>query len=332
MASPNRCLLSLIIFTIVVIGIIATVSLVMGFLIALYSPPNENNNGFSTGQDSDDGTVDMTGPTDGTNDTPMVSERDYEDQRIWMIHVGAYNHRVAYIDDETEQPRGLDVDITNAVCRLSRKRCRLVFDQYSNCFTENGIGRGFADNYYHACAGWVVSYERLKGAVFGTQYWRAPGTFWVTRLGNPSNFDPSDVTGSKIGFIRVWSSNVPCANKLTNIQGIPLSDNQVEMYDTIDQLLEDLNNGELDAGFISESIFDESRMLRVGDEASCTAGDVGIMASPTSAGLELVEWWNAGINRLLHSREYGEICDRLETIHGHKEGGRKQDICLTQYL
>ncbi|XP_072030379.1 uncharacterized protein [Amphiura filiformis] len=294
MASPNRCLLSLIIFTIVVIGIIATVSLVMGFLIALYSPPNENNNGFSTGQDSDDGTVDMTGPTDGTNDTPMVSERDYEDQRIWMIHVGAYNHRVAYIDDETEQPRGLDVDITNA--------------------------------------GWVVSYERLKGAVFGTQYWRAPGTFWVTRLGNPSNFDPSDVTGSKIGFIRVWSSNVPCANKLTNIQGIPLSDNQVEMYDTIDQLLEDLNNGELDAGFISESIFDESRMLRVGDEASCTAGDVGIMASPTSAGLELVEWWNAGINRLLHSREYGEICDRLETIHGHKEGGRKQDICLTQYL
>ncbi len=79
---------------------------------------------------------------------------------------------------------------------------------------------------------------------------------------------------------------------------------------------------QIDAGFISELLFDESRMSAIGDEVKCAAGDVGVMAPPTSAGLEFIQWWNAGLSRVQASREYGIICDRLETEHGmntHKQ-------------
>ncbi len=67
MAAPNRCLVSLIIFTIAVVGIIATVSLILGFLIALYTP-EEDTNGVNAGQGGNGGGgVQTTGPPYGSN-------------------------------------------------------------------------------------------------------------------------------------------------------------------------------------------------------------------------------------------------------------------------
>ncbi len=66
--------------------------------------------------------------------------------------------------------------------------------------------------------GWVVTYERQQSVVFGKQYYQSTGTFWATRRGNPNNFDPSNLSGARIGLVRVWNSDLPCINKLQNVQ------------------------------------------------------------------------------------------------------------------
>ncbi|XP_072032732.1 uncharacterized protein [Amphiura filiformis] len=322
MSAPNRCLVSVIIFVISLVGIIAVASLVMGFMLALYTNP-DNSNG------------DRLPPMNSWNNTApdFESGLPYEDPRIWLITLGEFDHKFEYLDDETEQVRGFNVDIITGVCRLARKRCRLVYDDYGNCFINGRVGTGLMNRYYDACTGWAVTYERLQTAAFTNAYAQASGSYFVTSPGRSAGFDPSDLTNTKIGFLIGWDADEICANRLTNTQGLPLREDQVMYYVDASALSDALSSGEVDAGFIVEDTFDPNTMEIASEETSaCLAGQVSMMTTPTSRGLEFIQWWNYGLDKLTSSTEYNNICDRLQTVHGHKAGGDKYDICLTNYL
>ncbi|XP_072018228.1 uncharacterized protein [Amphiura filiformis] len=145
------------------------------------------------------------------NDGSTVNGED----KVWLLHIGNTDTNIEYINEESGQVEGFNVDIINAVCRIANKNCRLVFDVYSNCWmnvageTARG-GHGLMAGWFDSCAAWPISKQRARTFRFGDPFSQPPAEVFVTLKDNPNGFDWHDLTNKKIGFIDASGVNSHC--------------------------------------------------------------------------------------------------------------------------
>ncbi|XP_072023503.1 uncharacterized protein [Amphiura filiformis] len=257
--------------------------------------------------------------------TRAYSTNGCNTDEVWIIHMAVDDGNLEYIDNVSGTIKGYNIDVVNAVCRRANKNCQIVLDSYSRCWSGGYGGEGLMSRWYHACTGWRISRDRQLTFKFTDPFQQKLATVFVVKPGDDKNFNWRDLTGKKIGFWEGWFSDPNCLNRRPDIQGLPLHENQMVMYQTSAALEMALGLGEIDAAFVGTDVDLVARNAIISDEImTCSVEGAGMMMRKDTY---LENWWNPAWRVLLASDEYQQICDDIERVHGHKPGLSKKELC-----
>ena len=68
---------------------------------------------------------------------------------------------------------------------------------------------GLFDGWYDGCAGWYTTVERIHVFAFSQPYLKTPNAYFFVKK-DDSSFDPSDITGLKIGHWLDYQKKLMC--------------------------------------------------------------------------------------------------------------------------
>ncbi|XP_070562970.1 L-arginine-binding protein-like [Ptychodera flava] len=155
-------------------------------------------------------------------------------------------------------------------------------------------------------------------------HYTGPARFFVP-VGNPDNFDPNDITGKRIGFIKGWDSNLHCLkhNDVTGSKSF-LPDQVVPITSPSD-LPYSLERKEIDAAFVflwtKHGVDDnQAEMIGgmpaglepIGEVLYCLDG----LGLGTRKDSPVIGWFNAALRRLKTSGKYAALCRNAQKRHG----------------
>ncbi|XP_022100877.1 uncharacterized protein LOC110984729 [Acanthaster planci] len=306
--SPGRQLLLLTV-AVLIVGIVAILAIILAAV--------------SLGRPSAPVTTNVQVPSGGSN-TGSSSVDD--PNKIWVFAIGHDGTNLEYIDDLSGTVRGFHVDIIEAVCSAGNKNCRLMWDVYENCYSQQPNKRprpgvGLVSRWYDACTGWFATYERTASVAF-TKPFRKPlkAVFFVKR-GNPLNFDSTNLTGKKIAFLDGHASNIFCVQRagITGVNQIA----QIVHYQTREEVVESVNNEQVDAVFANDQIFNLDTDLDVASGtpiSTCMQDGAGMMVRKDS---RLPDWWNPAFDQLKQTSQYRDICTSI--LENHDQSAHEVD-------
>ncbi|CAH1778068.1 unnamed protein product [Owenia fusiformis] len=285
----------LLLILIAVLGVVAIIGLILA-AVALGRPT-----GTSV-------TVQPAGSGDGS--AAKVSQSG---KRIWSIEIGHDYGAFEYIDDEGYL-QGFNFDLIKAVCDAADMDCRTVWDKYSNCMNseagEHSMGgQGLLDGWYDACMGWVPTIGRTHVFSFAQSYGKPTmAQFYVKN--DDVTFNPSDITGKKIGFIDGWAYDEKCVAKQKSITGSTLDRANIVHVSSPTELIPMITNGKVDAVFTGEenmkTAVKDGIVKKSGGDISCMLGGVAVMARKDSSFIAL---WNEGFRKIKANGEFDKLCD-----------------------
>ncbi|XP_072019095.1 arginine-binding periplasmic protein-like [Amphiura filiformis] len=255
------------------------------------------------------------------------------DTKIWNLAIGHLDNNEAYIDDLTGQVKGFHVDIAFEVCKRANKNCRLIWDLYNRCWdsqagevTRGGVG--LMGGWYDGCVGWAQSYDRSRTFQFSKPFTKSASTYLLVKSNNPRGVDPTDVTGKIIGFIDGYVSDEFCLKRQQGVTGNDLPSTQIRHFDSLQDLIDAIVNGQVDAGFSTfRGDVPDTITLLSDNPFSCYLpnGGVSIMTRLDNG---LADWWNPAQDSLIQSSTYRQICSDLKEAHGDQRGNDPSDVCL----
>ncbi|XP_070541479.1 uncharacterized protein [Ptychodera flava] len=307
--SSSSSLRSLLV-ALVVVAIIAVVALVLATMSFTQQPKTDNNviNG-DAGQ--------QTEPKRRRRET--TRDREY----IWTFAIGHDGTRLEYLDEDL-RPRGFNVDVVNAVCKVADKDCRIVFDLYQHCWQSRAgrlshAGFGILSRWYDACTGWFATLERIHSVGFTDPFTKPFKAAFYVKTGNPRNFNWTDLQNWKIAIFDGWASNEYCIQRNSDkIQNADLSEEQIVYHTSRDSISSAINNEEVDAAFVNVNMFTQNEVEKVSDEfdnCMLTGGSMMMWKDST-----LASWWNPAFARLKETGQYRRICESADDNHGHMPG------------
>ncbi|XP_071806602.1 L-arginine-binding protein-like [Asterias amurensis] len=265
---------------------------------------------------------------------PVAAEIPETTDRVWTFAIGDYSNRLEYVEPESGQVKGYNIDVVNAVCKIAKKSCRLDWDDYNRCWEsigeeieKQGGGIGLLGRWYDACTGWPVTYRRLRTFSFTEAHAKKHLAVFMVKSGTPqSDFNWRNITGKTIGLLRYYIEDEDCIQSLTEVVG--LTEGRVINFLTQQDLLSAVNNGEVDAVFISEFLGVKNNLKLASDRIDgCALQGYSMMMRKDNT---LATWWNPALNALIASTEYREICNGLEdeSIHGSIPGPSAKAVCI----
>ncbi|XP_070539552.1 uncharacterized protein [Ptychodera flava] len=254
-----------------------------------------------------------------------------EDDRTYTFMVDLLcNCSIYYFNENDNKVKGFFPDLLTEVCREAGKKCAFKVASYDTChvsrndYDYEAAGVGLLSRQYDGCA--VAKTSDLAHSMAFTDKWmehNGLSRFFVLS-GNPRNFDPHDITGKTIGFLKSWYSTPRCLtrNKLKGSE--PFSFKQV-YFDGQRELLSNLEDDEIDAAFVQvwpgyDTDDEYAAMLggtpvgleAVGDGIPCVDGEcVGVRKDSP-----VIEWFNAALERLKESGIYAKVCMKARVEHG----------------
>ncbi|XP_033121401.1 arginine-binding periplasmic protein-like isoform X2 [Anneissia japonica] len=278
---------------------------------------------------SNKGTTNINVPEKFSNSGSDDSSSD----KIWTFAIGHDGTNLEYIDEISGTLRGFHVDLVNAVCEIANKNCVLMWDLYTNCWESNagGLprgGKGLMNSWYDACTGWFGTYERSRTFQFTDAFRKGFNGIFYVKSSNPNSFDPTNISGKKIGFLDGDATDEHCvARNSDRITGANILPKNIRHYVTPMQLSQAVISGEVDAGFTNSNILSAFTGLdKIGDEYSnCFYKGGAMMMRKDSS---LASWWNPAFARLQETTKYKDICDKVAEVHGDRPGGDVSVICL----
>ncbi|XP_072019116.1 uncharacterized protein [Amphiura filiformis] len=311
---------------VLIVGIVAAAGMVMAVLnYNRYAPININVEG--TG-----GTADIPREYNRGSCTSDCGGRGsvddvHYDTRIWTIQVTADGYRrVSYIDRKNRVLKGYLIDVINEVCQIAGKNCVLVNAEWPNCWYNGFPQQGLLGRWFDTCSLFGTSLERLRSYKFSTPLSPTAAPVLLTLPGNPTNFDPNNLSGAKIGFLEGWWSDRFC---LFYSSDYDIADDRIFEYFSFDELLQALNNRDVNAIFVSNELpFAQDGSLNVAqDLPPCLQGGNAMMTRKDSL---FNEWWDPAFTKLVNSRTYREICNDLDdpAVHGSIPGRPASGTCL----
>nr|XP_054750235.1 ABC transporter arginine-binding protein 1-like [Lytechinus pictus] len=252
------------------------------------------------------------------------------EEKIWTFALGETHLNMHYIDGQTLEMDGFDVEIITSICNTAGKRCRIVTDDYTNCWkSQKGSpargGDGLYGGWYDGCAGWSQTPERERAFSFTKPYTKAFQSVFYRLTDSSGSFDPSNLEGKKIGFLDGYSNDEHCLNKQQRVQGLPLQKEQIFHYLTASDAEAAMKNNEIDAIYSSKTISYPSSSMVEGRSFNCSSRGYSVMTRKDS---HLRDWWNPAWEKIYSSTTYHLMCNTLELRHGKFPGLNSKDICL----
>lgn len=251
-------------------------------------------------------------------------------EKTWTFALGQSNLVLHYIDGQTLQMDGFDVEMVQAVCHVAGKKCEIVTDQRTNCWTsQKGHpatgGEGLNGGWYDACAGWSQTPERRRAFAFTEPYTKPFPSAFFTLNASKSSFDTSDMQGKKIGFLDGYASDEHCLNRQDNIQGLPLKTEQIFHYLTPADAEAGLKSSEVHAIYTTKYVSMPKASPVKARSFNCSTRGLSVMTRKDS---RLEDWWNPAWEQIFHSTYYHVLCQTLVIRHGRFPGLNVEDICL----
>lgn len=257
------------------------------------------------------------------------------DDKIWAIAFGHDNTNTVYLEDETGELRGFNVDLVNAVCNYANKNCKIIHDIWLRCFdSEAGQvargGVGLMDSWYDACAGWYGTTDRYRTFDFTNPYSRGEAESLFVKKGSPLATVWKDITGKKIGILDGWWTDEFCLlrNKDQFDAGVPLTTTQIIHYFGQPELLAAVNSGEVDYAFTGIANSIAADMQRVDDDPVLPCSLQGPSLMLRKDNTAFTDWFNPALAGLMKSPEYRKVCNDLINEHGHFPGLGATDWCF----
>ncbi|XP_070550108.1 uncharacterized protein [Ptychodera flava] len=139
-----------------------------------------------------------------------------EEHRVWTFQTTlSCDCALEYIDEHGKM-QGFALDLVHEVCKEAGRKCVITYDDSSHCYTHHHgehsrAGVGLLGKNYDVCLNWMETEERGHSVGFTRSYWKegAESHFYV-KEGNPHNFDPKNLTETRIGFVDGWAADVYC--------------------------------------------------------------------------------------------------------------------------
>jgi ABC-type amino acid transport substrate-binding protein len=140
--------------------------------------------------------------------------------------------------------------------------------------------------------------------------------FFVKR-GNPAGFDATNIAGNKIGFLDGHASNIFCVRRagITGVDQI----SEIVHYTTREEVVAGVNDGEVDAVFANDQIFNLQTDLDVASAtliSTCMQDGAGMMVRKDS---HLPDWWNSAFDALKETSQYRDICSEILERHDQSD-------------
>ena len=232
------------------------------------------------------------------------------DENTWVFSTAGNRYPQFYID-EFGNVAGFSADLIYAVCREAGEKCEFQVNNYQQCATEGEDGEfrpgeGLREGKFDACPAWPISPDKQKYCSFTTPF-LATKSFFTLKEGNPRNFDPKNLSGKTITYLRGFSENVDCLERL----GLDLEGAEFVIGDGIDEVVDNVLSEKADALFSPRSTR-IAGLEPLPESYDCSDG-LAVMVMPDSS---LPEWWNPAFEKLMDSGEYGELCEQSESRHG----------------
>ncbi|XP_071838674.1 uncharacterized protein [Apostichopus japonicus] len=305
---------------VIIANVIAAVALILAFIGVVKNGNQYYLNADGTSSSSDARTY------------PGVSSED----KIWVFQIGHFGSNTQYLDEDSGTIRGYDVDVTNAVCQIANKNCRLVWDLYERCWDSQvgqrprgGMGL-MGSSWYDACIGWYHTRDRARTFAFSTPIEKALQPVFYAKAGTSSPLNWPNFAGQTVGFLDGWWIDERCLSRYNPTGFDPLSNSQVIHYQTEEEAVAALNSGEIDVGFLPKVAFlDEHpdiELVFTPPSDQCANGGPGLMTPKDQ--FELLTWWNAAFDNLISTSEYRSICDNIREDHGDQPGADPEDVCV----
>ncbi|XP_033641184.1 uncharacterized protein LOC117301362 [Asterias rubens] len=274
----------------------------------------------------------------GTGDTSEGEASNTSDtldtERVWTFAIGDYGSRLEYIDSNSGEVKGYNVDVVNAVCRIADKNCKLIWDLYDRCWQSRAgsspqAGIGLLGNWYDACTAWSATYERARTFAFTNELSKQHLAVFMVKMGTDANaFNWRDLTGKKIGFLQAYVEDENCLKRYPEITGATLPKEQIFYYETQQALLSAVNNDLVDAVFLNQFLEVTANLQLVSEKLDkCAISGMAIMTRKDNP---LASWWNPAFKTLIASPEYRQICLGLEdvNVHGNIPGPLVEQQCV----
>ncbi|CAH1778067.1 unnamed protein product [Owenia fusiformis] len=147
-------------------------------------------------------------------------------------------------------------------------------------------GQGLLDRWYDACMNWSPTVGRTHVFSFSQSYRKLiPAQFYIKF--DDTMFDPTNITGKKIGFLDGYSSDEKCLVRQSDkIIGAYVQPDNVLHVNGPGELIDKIVRGEVAAGFSGEEnmkqAITEKKVKKSGGDILCKLGGNAVMARKDS--------------------------------------------------
>jgi len=231
-----------------------------------------------------------------------------------------------YVDADGNMA-GFHIDLAKGVCEAAGKKCEVIYDASSNCYTHHSgehsrAGIGILAKHYDGCLGWMKTHEREHSVAFTAPYWKeGSSSHFYVKSGNPKGFDPTNIQNSHIGFVDGWASDKIClkSHKDDVVGTDHLDDPNVsEFVNNKEELYKELMDEKIDAVFVLDSLVENYNHLnieQIGEDLPCGSGHSHIMVRKDS---HVPEWFDSTLAAMQESGKYYQLCRQAKQNHGAK--------------
>ncbi|XP_070560445.1 uncharacterized protein [Ptychodera flava] len=257
-----------------------------------------------------------------------IDEKTY----VFQADVGC---NCAYVySGEDGKMKGFSVDLLEEVCREAGKRCVVKYSPFTDCVADHqgqdhlSAGLGLLGKSFDACVLVAHTKELEQVMSFSDSYGQYAGeAHFFVKKGNPHGFDPHDVTGKKVGFIRGVHSNQQCLRRHNVTGSDKMRLEQVVYLEDSTDVKDALDSDAVDAVFaleLPQGTHKDHHLEMIGGtpEDAESIGDVMHCASgfhlTTRKDSHVLEWFNKALASIKKSGKYAYVCRQAALDHGHK--------------
>ncbi|XP_070569209.1 uncharacterized protein [Ptychodera flava] len=252
-------------------------------------------------------------------------EKRREDERVYTFSVfDGCNCAIEY-HGEDGTSKGFIYDFVDAVCEEAGKRCVVVYNPASQCYTHEGehphAGLGIMGRNIDICMLWMKTAQRQMSVSFTQPILKFDKpAYFVVKVNNPRQFDPTNLTGKKIGFVDGLIGDTFClAQSKDKYSGADSLKAENIVYSTdIAELFNTLRKEEVDAVFIMDISlrnFLNGEFERIGESTVC--GNENTLHGMKRKD-EKLAWFEDTLSEMKLNGKYHALCHRAKREHGHK--------------
>ena len=240
--------------------------------------------------------------------------------RIWKIAIGHDRGGGQEYMGEKGYLAGLNKDIIQGVCESGGMDCRLIWDEYTNCWDSKAGqhghgGQGLFNGWYDACAGWYATVSRVQVFDFSMPFSKSPTTNAFYVRNTDTTFDPTNISGKTIGFRDSSTADEKCLARQDDIKGAILPMDNIKYYQDISKAVDAVNSGEIDALFGVPLNFGNNGLKEMKVGFACVLAGSSMMTTKDS---DFNSHWNVAFQKFYDSGRFSKLCREVIETHAHK--------------